>query len=186
MALSIQDIQQLLITHGANQYGREAVSQLEHALQCAHLAEAAGESDELIVACLLHDLGHMISKEDDAERAPDSDRDDLHQYKLMPFLRSVLPDAVLEPIRLHVDAKRYLCYAQIDYFDSLSAASVHSLALQGGVFNDAQANAFLIQAHADEAVRLRRYDDLAKVAGRETPSLDHYLPKLERLMTQAA
>jgi phosphonate degradation associated HDIG domain protein len=186
MALPIQDIQRLLITYGANQYGREAVSQLEHALQCAHLAEAAEESNELIVACLLHDLGHMLNKENDAEGEPDSDHDDLHQYKLMPFLRSVLPDAVLEPIRLHVDAKRYLCYAQADYFDSLSPASVRSLALQGGVFNESQAHAFLSQAHADEAVRLRRYDDLAKVAGRETPSLDHYLPRLERLMTQAA
>jgi phosphonate degradation associated HDIG domain protein len=185
MALSIQDIQQLLVLRGTNQYGREAVSQLEHALQCAHLAEVAGESDELIVACLLHDLGHMLKSEPEEANAHKPDQDDLHQYKAIPFLRPVLPETVLEPIRLHVDAKRYLCYAQVDYFDSLSAESVRSLALQGGIFTSEEASTFLDQAHAKEAVRLRLYDDLAKVAGHQTPLLAHYLPRLERLMLQA-
>lgn len=182
MALTTKDIVRLLSDHGAKQYGREAVSQLEHALQCAHLAESAGEPDEIIIASLLHDVGHMLMAESGGAIDVNSDRDDLHQYTLMPFLRGKLPDAVLEPIRLHVDAKRYLCQADAAYFGSLSAASVHSLALQGGVFSADQAHAFLQQPHAQEAARLRRYDDLAKVAGRAVPPLEHYLPRLEQLM----
>lgn len=198
MAINLNDIQRLLVERGAQQYGREAVSQLEHALQCAHLAEVAGESDALVVACLLHDLGHLLASESaDSTRpdtapdtapvtAPEADHDDLHQYKLLPFLRGVLPDAVLEPIRLHVEAKRYLCQAEAGYFESLSPASVHSLAQQGGTFTDVEAGAFLHQSHAREAVRLRRYDDLAKVPNCAVPPLAHFLPLLETLMLETA
>jgi phosphonate degradation associated HDIG domain protein len=186
MALDIQDITRLLTERGAQQYGMEAVSQLEHALQCAHLAETAGESKELVIACLLHDLGHLLAAERTGTVEHDLDSDDLHQYTLLPFLRGVLPDAVLEPIRLHVDAKRYLCHAEIGYFESLSPASVHSLAQQGGIFSDEQAEDFMRQPHAEAGVRLRRYDDQAKVADRVVPSLDHYLPRLEQLMQRAA
>lgn len=182
MALNTRDITRLLSDHGSKQYGREAVSQLEHALQCAHLAETAGESDEVVIASLLHDMGHMLKAEKAGAIEADNERDDLHQYALLPFLRGNLPDAVLEPIRLHVDAKRYLCQAEIAYFSSLSAASVRSLALQGGVFSQSQAHTFLQQPHAQEAIRLRRYDDLAKVAGRAVPPLEHYLARLEQLM----
>jgi phosphonate degradation associated HDIG domain protein len=183
MALTTKDIVRLLSDHGAKQYGREAVSQLEHALQCAHLAELGGEPDELVIASLLHDVGHMLMAESGTAMEINTDRDDLHQYTLMPFLRGKLPDTVLEPIRLHVDAKRYLCQSDTAYFGALSPASVHSLALQGGVFSADQAHAFLQQPHAEAAARLRRYDDLAKVAGRAVPPLEHYLPRLEQLMT---
>jgi phosphonate degradation associated HDIG domain protein len=187
MALNLNDIQRLLVERGAQQYGSEAVSQLEHALQCAHLAEVAGESDALVVACLLHDLGHLLASESAFNTQADMDHnDDLHQYKLLPFLRGVLPDAVLEPIRLHVEAKRYLCQAEAGYFESLSPASVHSLALQGGTFTEVEARAFLHQSHAREAVRLRRYDDLAKVRECAVPPLAHFLPRLEQLMLQTA
>lgn len=182
MPLNTQDIVRLLSDHGAKQYGRESVSQLEHALQCAHLAEVASESDELIIASLLHDVGHMLMAQSAGAVEVNTDRDDLHQYTLLPFLRGQLPDAVLEPIRLHVDAKRYLCQAEAEYLSSLSDASVHSLALQGGVFDKEQAFVFLQQPHAQEATRLRRYDDQAKVAGLTVPPLEHYLPRLERLM----
>lgn len=156
MVLTTKDIVRLLSDHGAKQYGREAVSQLEHALQCAHLAESAGETDEMIIASLLHDVGHTLKAENAEAIQIKTDRDDLHQYSLMPFLRGKLPDAVLEPIRLHVDAKRYLCQADALYFGSLSSASVHSLALQGGVFSAVQAHAFVQQPHAEAAVRPRR------------------------------
>lgn len=182
MALDIQDITRLLTERGARQYGMEAVSQLEHALQCAHLAESAGDSDLLVMACLLHDLGHMLAAERGGQVEADPNSDDLHQYALLPFLRGRLPDAVLEPIRLHVDAKRYLCQVENGYFESLSPASVHSLAQQGGMFDASQCDEFMAQEHAYEAVRLRRYDDLAKVAGKQVPGLDHYLPRLQALM----
>ena len=186
MALSLDDIVHLLERRGAQQYGLEAVSQREHALQCAHLAEAEGEPDELVIACLLHDLGHLIAAEKAGTMEHDMSQDDLHQYTLLPFLRGTLTDAVLEPIRLHVDAKRYLCQAEGGYYASLSTASVQSLAQQGGAFTAVEARAFLHQPFAQDAVRLRRYDDLAKAPDREVPGLAHYLPRLEQLMLQTA
>lgn len=183
MALDLESIEHLLREHGALQYGREAVSQLEHALQCAQLAEQAGEDDALVVACLLHDLGHLVAVE--RPGAAEADADDLHQYTVLPFLRGVLPDAVLEPIRLHVDAKRYLCHVEPGYFASLSPASVHSLAQQGGPFNAAEAAGFVQRPHAAAALRLRRYDDQAKTPGRSTPPLAHYRAVLGRVTAVA-
>ena len=172
MSLAIEDIIVLLKTRGAARYGMEAVSQLEHALQCAHLAEQAGAAPELVAACLMHDLGHMLSDRRDGEFEPDTD--DVHQFLAIPFLRGVFPEAVIQPIRLHVEAKRFLCLAQADYWDRLSPASRHSLELQGGVFSEDEANRFMGHLHASDAVQLRRWDDLAKIPGRATPGLLHY------------
>jgi predicted HD phosphohydrolase len=95
----------------------------------------------------------------------------------------LLPDAVLEPIRLHVDAKRYLCAAEPTYWASLSPASQRSLELQGGAYTSEELAGFLAQPYAEEAVRLRRYDDLAKVPKASTPDLAHFQKKLEVLVT---
>ncbi|MCX7159002.1 MAG: phosphohydrolase [Proteobacteria bacterium] len=176
MALSVEDIAVLFEVRGREMYGREAVSQLEHALQCAQLAEDAGAGPELVSACLLHDLGHLLAAPKGEMR---DDVDDVHQYFAIPFLRGVFPDAVLEPIRLHVDAKRWLCAAEPAYWGSLSAASKHSLELQGGIFAEDGAKKFIDQPHASEAVLLRRWDDFAKTQGKATPSLRHYLSVLE-------
>jgi len=176
MALSVEDIAVLFQVRGREMYGREAVSQLEHALQCAQLAEEAGATPELVSACLLHDLGHLLAARKDEMR---DDVDDCHQYFAIPFLRGVFPDAVLEPIRLHVDAKRWLCAAERGYWDTLSAASRHSLELQGGVFDLGAARRFIEQPHASEAVLLRRWDDLAKTPDKATAPLRHYLSVLE-------
>lgn len=186
MSMTIDEIEELLLRKGAAQYGGESVSQLEHALQCAHLAEAAGESTHTIAAALLHDLGHMLRGEcaDAGEAA--TPRDDLHQYIALPFLRATFGDEVLEPIRLHVDAKRYLCHFDPAYLDTLSPASVRSLQLQGGAFDGEQAERFMKNPHAQAAVRLRRYDDLAKVPGARTPSLDHYVDQLRKVSLVAA
>ncbi len=175
MALDHSDLQHLLTTRGQSQYGREAVNQLEHALQCAQLAEQAGETPETIVAALLHDLGHLLAAQREGLADHGQDKDDLHQYIALPFLRDLLPDAVLEPIRLHVDAKRYLCATESGYWEALSLASKHSLELQGGAYSGPEAQVFMAQPYAAEAVRLRRYDDLAKVPQKATPPLDHYL-----------
>jgi phosphonate degradation associated HDIG domain protein len=183
VTLTCAEIIQLFETRAGRQYGREAVTQLEHALQCAHLAEQAGETDATVVAAFLHDIGHLIAVEQDAR--PDTLQcDDLHQYIALPFLRGLLPDAVLEPIRLHVDAKRYLCAAEPTYWASLSLASQRSLALQGGTHTGDEMANFLAQPYAQEAVRLRRYDDLAKVPKATTSGLVHFQKKLAVLVTQ--
>ena len=180
--LSLHDIEGLFARHGASQYSGEAVTQLEHALQTAHLAEQSGAVDELVTACLLHDLGHLLNDQGHGVDDTPSLRgiDDTHQYFALPFLRGLFPDAVLDAIKLHVDAKRYLCQANAGYFAKLSDDSKRSLALQGGVFSAAQSAAFLGQSGAIEAVRLRQWDDLAKQADLATPSLAHFLDRAAR------
>lgn len=174
MSLNLSQVTELLHNKGQNQYGMEAVSQLEHALQCADLAEKAGETAETIAAALLHDLGHMLAAEREGMQEIDTSKDDLHQFMAMPFLRGLFGEAVLAPIRMHVDAKRYLCLVDPGYWAELSPASQHSLQQQGGIFNESQADAFMQQPFAVEAVRLRRYDDLAKTPLKVVPSLSHF------------
>lgn len=178
MQNSLSNILDILATKGYAQYGQEAVSQLEHALQCATLAEAANRSDELIAACLLHDFGHLVHNlgEDAAVRG----LDDRHEYRAIPFLEEFLSPAVTEPIRLHVKAKRYLCAVDSAYWESLSPASKCSLELQGGIFSAAAAEDFIRQPFAKDAVQLRVWDDRAKVPNRETPTLDHFITILQR------
>ena len=187
MSLSIPEIEQLLSSRATTWYGQEAVSQLDHALQCAQLAEAAGETESTVVAALLHDMGHIVGTNQAIDKhAGEGDsampaKDDLHQFVALPFLRSLFPDAVLEPIKLHVDAKRYLCAVDAAYWEALSPASKHSLVLQGGAFDAAQVHAFEALPFCQEAVRLRRYDDLAKVPGAPTAGLAHFSQTMSRV-----
>jgi len=173
MALKFDDIAYLFARHGDTQYSGEPVTQTEHALQTAWFAEQAGADDELITAALLHDLGHLLH--DHGDTPTERGIDDLHQYSALPFLRGVFPDRVLDAIRWHVDAKRYLCATRPEYQAALSADSQRSLVLQGGVFSPEEAAAFIAQPNAEDAVRLRLWDDQAKVDGLPTPSLNHYL-----------
>jgi phosphonate degradation associated HDIG domain protein len=179
MSLDTAGIVKLFETRAGQQYGREPVNQMEHALQCAQLAEQAGESEETVVAALLHDVGHLIAAERGGVPDDTQERDDLHQFVALPFLRALLPDSVLEPIRLHVDAKRYLCAAEPSYWSKLSEGSKRSLELQGGPFTEAELQHFIALPFAEEAVRLRRYDDLAKVPGKITPDLVYFIAKLQ-------
>ena len=176
--LSLADIELLFARHGAEQYSGEPVTQLEHALQTAHFAEQSEASDALVTASLLHDLGHLLNHQ--GETPTLRGIDDTHQYFALPFLRGLFPGDVLDAIKLHVDAKRYLCHANAGYFARLSDDSKRSLALQGGVFDAAQAAAFLAQGGARDAVMLRQWDDLAKQAGLATPSLAHFLARAAR------
>jgi len=176
MALDIDDIIELYRTAGAARYGMEAVSQEQHALQCAQLAEQAGCPPVLVAAALLHDLGHLIR----VERPGGEVKDDLHEFAAVPFLRGLFPDAVIDPIRMHVDAKRYLCATQPGYWATLSPASKRSLILQGGPFSADEAQRFIAQPFAYDAVSLRRWDDCAKSPTTITPGWGHYRRVLER------
>ncbi len=180
--LSLRDIEQLFATRGGEQYTGEPVTQMEHALQSAALAEADGADDELVTAALLHDLGHLLH--DLGETPSLHGIDDVHQYRALPFLRGLFSDGVIDAIRLHVDAKRYLCATRPAYFAQLSEDSKRSLALQGGIFSEAQAQIFIRQPGAEAAVRLRIWDDLAKEAGKVTPDLAYYLSRAGRCALQ--
>ena len=177
MALSIPDICALFDAKGARMYSGEPVTQLEHALQTAALAESSGADAALITASLLHDLGHMLN--DQGDTPTQRGIDDVHQYFALPFLRPLFTDDVLEPIRLHVDAKRYLCATRPGYHDALSTDSKRSLFLQGGVYADAEASEFAARRGASRAVELRLWDDAAKSAGMKTPPLTHFVPIME-------
>jgi phosphonate degradation associated HDIG domain protein len=173
MGLALGDIEKLFRDHGHIEYSGENVTQLEHALQSAQRAESEGAGRELVTAALLHDLGHLLNLQ--GESPTTRGIDDQHQYYAIPFLRPLFPPAVIEAIRLHVDAKRALCALEHEYYEALSIDSKRSLTLQGGIFSRGEADAFMAKPFAAEAVRVRRWDDAAKVPGHPTPPLSHYL-----------
>ena len=179
---TIDDICAIYRDKGHQAYAGEPVTQLQHALQTASLAEEANASATLVTASLLHDLGHLLADQGDTPTARGID--DTHQYAVVPFLRGLFDEQVIAPIRLHVDAKRYLCAVRSDYRDQLSADSIRSLQLQGGIFTAAEASAFIAQPHAREAVQLRLWDDLAKAAERVTPGFDHFAVHLRSCALQ--
>jgi len=158
--------------HGGDAYFGEPVTQLEHALQAAALAEKDGAPGWLVVAALLHDVGHMLHGM--GEHIADSGIDARHEDVGHAWLAQYFGPEITTPVRLHVAAKRYLCATDAEYLKQLSPASVESLALQGGQFNDAEVREFEQGPFAGEAIRLRRWDDLAKVPGLEAPGLEHY------------
>ncbi len=173
MGLRLPDIEKLFRDHGHIAYSGEPVTQLEHALQTAQRAEREGAGDELVTAALLHDLGHLLNLQGESPTARGID--DQHQYFAIPFIRPLFPPAVVEAIRLHVDAKRALCALEPEYYEALSEDSRRSLTLQGGIFTRSEVDAFLAKPHAAEAIRVRRWDDAAKLAGEATPPIGHYL-----------
>jgi phosphonate degradation associated HDIG domain protein len=169
----------LLQTRGQAAYHGEAVSQKEHALQTAALAESAGGSDALIVAALLHDVGHLVYGLD--EHIADRGLDARHETVGEAWLASAFGPAVTKPIRLHVAAKRYLCAVDPEYARGLSPASRQSLQLQGGPMSAEEVQSFEQQPFHGDAVRLRRWDDEAKIPGLRVPDLEHFRPRLETL-----
>ena len=173
MALTLTDIEKLFDQRGHEQYTGEPVTQLQHALQSGFLGEQAGASDELVTAAFLHDLGHLLH--DLGEKPSIHGVDDVHQYRVLPFLRGLFPDSVINAIQRHVDAKRYLCATRPEYHDSLSDDSKRSLKLQGGIFSEGEAAAFIAEDGAKDAVQLRLWDDLAKQPDLQTPGLSHYM-----------
>lgn len=184
MALTLADIEGLFASRGGEQYSGEPVTQLEHALQTARLAEEAGADDELVTAALLHDLGHLLN--DQGESPTLRGIDDRHQYFALPFLRGIFAERVLASIRWHVDAKRFLCATRPGYWERLSDDSKRSLELQGGIFDPQDAAAFIARSHAEDAVALRLWDDLAKAPAKATPPLSHYLARAGRCMLHPA
>lgn len=173
---SIEDLLAPLRGPDAEAHYAEAVSQREHALQCAALAAADGASDAVIAAALLHDIGHLLGAEAGEGEAPRVDH--RHEDIGARHLRQWFGPSVTAPVALHVDAKRYLCATEDGYHAALSSASVRSLELQGGPMSPAEVVAFEQRPHWQAAVAVRRWDDLAKVPGAATPSLDDFVPSL--------
>ena len=165
---------------GASAYLGEPVTLSEHMLQTAAAAERDGASDELVAAGLLHDFGHLIAEDEDAaQRGVDTG----HEQLGWVFLADHFSPEVVDPVRMHVAAKRYLCAVDPSYLGLLSPASRLSLDLQGGPMSDVEVEAFRMLPFAQEACTLRRYDDEAKDPAAATPPLEHYRPVLQRVLT---
>lgn len=158
-------------------YLGEGVTQYEHALQAARQAEKARAPDTLITAALLHDIGHLVNSmpREDESYVGYWTRNDGHEVVGAQWLAREFPEAVAEPVRWHVRAKRYLCTVEKDYFSRMTAGAQHSLELQGGLLTPADCDLFEQHPWFEEAVAVRRWDDLAKVPNRTTPPLKHYL-----------
>ena len=173
----IDEIFRVFHQQGSGAYLGEPVSLTEHMLQSASAAERDGAPPRLVAAALLHDYGHFIHDlpEDSAEHGVDT----RHEEVAHAFLSAHFGPEVAEPVRMHVAAKRYLCATEPSYMAELSPASILSLELQGGPYSPAEIAAFEASPHAEDAVRLRRYDDVGKVPGLETPDLEHYRPVLQ-------
>jgi phosphonate degradation associated HDIG domain protein len=173
------DILALYESRGAQAYFGERVSMAEHGLQAAHFARAQGAPQALVIAALLHDIGHLL--EDRPEEIEDWTLDARHEELGARWLAQHFDAAVCEPVRLHVAAKRYLCASDPGYFARLSAASVHTLKLQGGPLSASELAQFEAQSFWREALRVRHWDDQGKVAGLKTLALSDYAPLIERL-----
>ncbi len=183
MRYTVDGLFQLLEDKGGRAYGGERLSQLAHALQSAELAVEAGDPASLVIAALMHDIGHLVGKGDEGLAAKGIDA--RHEASGALALEQVFGKAVAEPVRLHVDAKRYLCFAEAGYWKSLSQGSKTSLEVQGGPFDAAEAETFIKSPHAADAVKLRRYDDLAKIVGKPTPDLATFRAVAARLQAHA-
>jgi [1-hydroxy-2-(trimethylamino)ethyl]phosphonate dioxygenase len=179
-----RELTELFEGRGRARYGLEAISQLEHALQTADLAERQGEPPAMILAALLHDVGHMIHAM--GENPAANGRDDHHEALGAKWLAKRVAPSVSEPVRLHVAAKRYLCATEAGYAAHLAPDSILSLTLQGGPMSAEEAHAFRDLPFADEAVRLRKLDDAAKDPDAVTPPIAHFLRHLPAALIDIA
>ncbi len=165
---------------GAEEYLGEPVTIAEHMLQGAHAAERNGEDETIIVAALLHDIGHFTSEFGTFSMEDTEDRH--HEDAGAEILERFFPTIITDCVRHHVAAKRYLCAKSPDYFEKLSAASVHSLNLQGGPMNAVEMQAFEANPNLDAIVKVRHLDDGGKIAGSNTPPFAHFAPMVQRVV----
>jgi len=172
----IETIAELFAGQGMQAYLGEPVSLAQHMLQAAAQAEQEGAPDTLIAAALLHDLGHVL---------PDGATGDHHAERGADWLAQWFPESVTMPVRLHVEAKRYLCATEPWYLASLSRASSQSLLVQGGVMTSREVNAFKGLPYSQQALAVRRWDEAAKNPAASPPPFDHFRPLLERVLSSS-
>jgi phosphonate degradation associated HDIG domain protein len=176
------EVRSLFETAKAQEYLGEDITLIEHMVQCGDLAKSDRAPDWLVVAALLHDVGHILIP--DAQEAQDAGSDRHHDEVGASWLTQRFPNNVVQAVKLHVDAKKYLVATNPEYFDKLSAASKATLLIQGGAFSPRECEDFLRQDFADEAVQLRLWDDTAKVRGISDASLDRFRDAIEKVASQ--
>ena len=167
------------------QYGKERVTELAHALQCAELAAGAGGDEQMILACLVHDVGRYAVAQEEisdtlVESGPRPGKVRGHHEAGADLVAPYVPERVAFLVRAHADAKRYLCAADPGYYDTLSNGSKHTLALQGGIMTADETVSVATHPWWPDALRLRRWDDEAKIVGKATCPLSAWEPLLRK------
>ncbi len=173
----VAEIVAMFHAKGGSLYGGEAVTQIQHALQGATFARKNNATPALVTATLLHDVGHLLH--DLPDDAPDHGIDDVHEDLAADFLTQYFTPAVVEPVRLHVTAKRYLCATKPGYLERLSEPSIQSLALQGGPMTEAEVVIFEQNPYYQDAVRLRIWDDMGKDPEMVTEPIEGFVADME-------
>jgi len=173
-----ESIRRMFADRGDSMYAGEPVTQTQHALQCAHFAEQSAAPTRLIVSALLHDVGHLLH--DLGEDCAHQGIDDHHEDRGAQWLAEHFPAEVVEPVRLHVAAKRYRCAIDPEYLSKLSDASVLSLKLQGGPMSAEEQRAFREHPQWRDALRLRLWDEAAKDPALAVAPLQHYLDVVDK------
>lgn len=172
-------IEGIFIRRGKDEYLGEPVTVAEHMLQGAHFAEQAGEPEIIVVAALLHDIGHFTSEF--GSFTMDDTQDRHHEDAGAEVLEPYFPKLVIDCVRYHVAAKRYLCATRPTYFDRLSDASIHSLKLQGGPMDSTEVSAFEANPNFKQIIKVRHYDEAGKRPDFKTKPFSHYAPMVQRV-----
>jgi predicted HD phosphohydrolase len=163
--MNVSELLDLIASLESSPGEMDGLSELDHALQCAHELSLVRPDDlELQVAGLCHDIGHQFGADEE------------HGRLGAEAVRPVLGDRIASLVEAHIPAKRYLVYAEGSYGENLTVVSVGSLAVQGGQMSPEEAAAFESDPVSADAVVLRRADEAAKVPDRAVPSLDTWIP----------
>lgn len=176
----VEEILAAFAACGHMDYG-ENISMQEHMLQAACIAEQKGEDVAVIVATLLHDYGHLVCNMPNNTFLDGVNN--YHEEVGAKALEQWFGEEIVGAVRLHVDAKRYLCAATPTYMDKLSAASITTLGVQGGPMNDEEMAAFREKSGHQIALKVRVYDDMGKEPQMQRPDLVHYVPMLKSALT---
>jgi phosphonate degradation associated HDIG domain protein len=179
---STQELFALYEERGDEPYG-EAITQTEHALQCAALARAEGASDAMIAAALFHDVGHLVVEIQNEPGFKMDEDDDDHEAVAARVLAPLFGPSVAGPVALHVTAKRWRCSTDPGYYERLSEASKMTLKAQGGLLSDEECLRFEEHPGFPDALALRTWDDEGKIEGLDVGSLDDYVGMVNSLAT---
>ncbi|WP_171101585.1 HD domain-containing protein [Ruegeria sp. HKCCD7255] len=165
---------------GSEEYLGEPVTMAQHMLQGATIAEQNNMPEEIIVGALLHDIGHFTSEF--GSYHPDDTEDRHHEDAGAAVLEQFFPSVITDCCRYHVAAKRYLCATKPAYYDCLSAASVHTLELQGGPMSAEEVTTFQANPNLEAIIQVRYLDEAGKSPDMDTPDFAHFAPMVQRMV----